>query len=226
MVPAVHRYDSSRRKLALGLAFLAGTVDAAGFIETGGYFASFMSGNTTRLGLDIATEPAVIYLPLMLIGSFVAGVILGALLASRWPQSRKRVLLGVVTLLLSCGAMASLWGSTLGFLAASALAMGLANNVFAKDGEVTVGVTYMTGALVRFGQGLAARMSGRVSESSRGYGLLWTALALGACTGGLLYRFVPTHSPAALCAIAIGLFAYSFRVERTGAGGPSTDHAI
>ena len=59
-------------------------------------------------------------------------------------------------------------GSTVGFLAASALAMGMANNVFTKDGEVTVGVTYMTGALVRFGQGLAARMSGRSQEGSGG----------------------------------------------------------
>ena len=52
----MHRYDPARRKLALGLAFLAGAVDATGFIRTGGYFASFMSGNTTRLGLHIAGE--------------------------------------------------------------------------------------------------------------------------------------------------------------------------
>ena len=75
----MHRYDPARRKLALGLAFLAGTVDATGFIRTGGYFASFMSGNTTRLGLHIAGQPSIAYIPFALICGFVTGVVLGSL---------------------------------------------------------------------------------------------------------------------------------------------------
>ena len=78
----MHRYDPARRKLALGLAFLAGTVDATGFIRTGGYFASFMSGNTTRLGLHIAGQPSIAYIPFALICGFVTGVVLGSLLAA------------------------------------------------------------------------------------------------------------------------------------------------
>ena len=101
----MHRYDPARRKLALGLAFLAGTVDATGFIRTGGYFASFMSGNTTRLGLHIAGQPSIAYIPFALICGFVTGVVLGSLLASRWPDWRKRALLAAVTLV-----PAKIWG--------------------------------------------------------------------------------------------------------------------
>ena len=51
------RLDRPRRMLAIGLAGLAGFVDATGFLSAGGYFTSFMSGNTTRFGVDLATDP-------------------------------------------------------------------------------------------------------------------------------------------------------------------------
>ena len=42
------RYDRRVKLLAAGLSALAGFVDATGFIQMGGFFVSFMSGNTTR----------------------------------------------------------------------------------------------------------------------------------------------------------------------------------
>ena len=47
---------SSRRNLALActLSALAGYVDAIGFLHLGGMFVSFMSGNSTRLGVSLA----------------------------------------------------------------------------------------------------------------------------------------------------------------------------
>ncbi|WP_369026486.1 YoaK family protein [Qipengyuania sp. RANM35] len=212
----VHRYDPARQKLALGLAFLAGAVDATGFLATGGYFASFMSGNTTRLGVDLATTASAILLPLAIIGSFVSGVVMGAIVAGRWPAYRKRALLLGVSALLGVGALAHFLGSTFGFLLPAACAMGLANNVFSKDGEVTVGVTYMTGALVRFGQGIAAQLTGRSAQGMRGYGLLWLALALGACGGGWVYAHNAVIAPPLLCALAVLLFSSSWLIERTG----------
>ena len=41
------------RMLALVLAMLAGYVDAIGFIQIGGFFVSFMSGNSTRLAVGL-----------------------------------------------------------------------------------------------------------------------------------------------------------------------------
>ncbi|WP_086737601.1 YoaK family protein [Erythrobacter colymbi] len=210
----MHRYDPARQRLALGLAALAGLVDATGFVVAGGYFTSFMSGNTTRLGVELAQTPALALAPLGLIAAFLAGVIGGALIGRRAEGRRKRVLLGIVALLLACGAGLLAAGLSIPFLAASALAMGLANNVFAKAGEVTVGVTYMTGALVRYGQGIAARLAGEPLESTRGYGLLWSALALGAVAGGVLSGIAPVLSAGSACVVALALWIAALRVER------------
>jgi uncharacterized membrane protein YoaK (UPF0700 family) len=210
----MHRYDPDRQRLAFGLAGLAGLVDATGFVVAGGYFTSFMSGNTTRMGVELVERPALALAPLGLIGCFLAGVVTGALIGRQFKGRHKRVLLGLVAALLAAGAAMLVAGQAIPFLALSAAAMGLANNIFARDGEVTVGVTYMTGALVRFGQGIAARISGQSLPATRGYGLLWSALALGAASGGGLCLLAPTAAAGTACAVALMLWAYAFRVER------------
>lgn len=238
----MHRYDPHRQKLAIGLAFLAGQVDAAGFLIAGGYFTSFMSGNTTRLGVDLAVRPITALLPLGIIACFVAGVVGGALVARRFRNDRardgaddgaggraedrgnagqgpgagrhKQILLALVTALLALAAWAQAGGHDLPFLAAAATAMGIANNVFSRDGEVTVGVTYMTGALVRFGQGLAARIMGHPVDAMRGYGLLWAALACGAASGAWLYGIESAVAVWAAVIVAAILTAFAFWIER------------
>ena len=40
--------------LACALSALAGYVDAIGFLHLGGLFVSFMSGNSTRMGVSLA----------------------------------------------------------------------------------------------------------------------------------------------------------------------------
>ena len=49
--------DYRRRDIALAasLSAIAGYVDAIGFLKLGGFFVSFMSGNSTRLGVGAAT---------------------------------------------------------------------------------------------------------------------------------------------------------------------------
>jgi len=214
----MQRYDPNRQRLALGLAFLAGQVDAIGFLVAGGYFTSFMSGNTTRLGTDLVAAPVLAIGPAAIIGSFLAGVIAGAIVAARWPGRHKRSLLAGVAGLLGCGALAAAYGHGLAFLAIGATAMGLSNNVFTREGEVTVGVTYMTGALVRFGQGLALRIAGRPAEAMRGYGRLWCALASGAIFGAWLHALDPGRAPLASFGLALLLCAFAFGIERRDAG--------
>src|SRR5690606_32009985 len=152
---AMHRYDLPRRSLAYGIAGLAGFVDAAGFLAAGGYFVSFMSGNTTRLGVEAAARSPAALVPILLIVCFVSGVAAGAVVAER-SGSPKRSVLMLSTLLIAAGAVSHALGLIALFVGASALAMGSINNAFRREGEVAVGVTYMTGALVRFAQGPAA----------------------------------------------------------------------
>ena len=48
------RFDQAYRTLAVGIAILAGFVDAIGFVESVGFFVSFMTGNSTRLAVGVA----------------------------------------------------------------------------------------------------------------------------------------------------------------------------
>lgn len=187
----MHKIDRPRRRLAIALAALAGFVDAAGFLAANRYFVSFMSGNTTRLGVDLVEAPTLAWIPALLIGTFVVGVTGGALIAQRVGERRKPVVLGLVTLLLCLAAILHLRGAIMPMLALLAAAMGTLNNTFQRGGEVSVGLTYMTGALVRMGQGLAARMARTGGEGWSGWLMLWLGLCTGAFTGALGWTRYP-----------------------------------
>ena len=187
----MYRYDRPRRALAIAAAFLAGMVDATGFLAADQYFVSFMSGNTTRLGVDLIEEPARAWVPAALIAGFVIGVFGGALVAGIAGERRKTAVLGCVAALLSLAAAAHSLGSISAMMALLVLAMGALNNTFQRDGEVAIGLTYMTGALVKLGQGLAARMAGKKAAEWSGWGLLWLGLAAGAATGAAGWSYLP-----------------------------------
>ena len=175
--------------LSTSLSALAGFVDAVGFISLGGYFVSFMTGNTTRLGVESARmhwEGVAIAGGVLL--TFVGGVVIGALIAKFSGQWRRPAVLGWVALCLAASAL--LGPGSGGFApgaAALVLAMGAANSVFQRNGEVTIGVTYMTGTLVKMGQQIANALTGGPPLAWVRNFVLWLGLALGAYAGALAY---------------------------------------
>src|SRR3546814_9820449 len=75
---------------AVLLAVLAGFVDAIAYISLGGFFASFMSGNTTRLGVGLATGTAAdAWNAGALILAFLCGVVGASILSARFERWRK-----------------------------------------------------------------------------------------------------------------------------------------
>jgi uncharacterized membrane protein YoaK (UPF0700 family) len=190
-VDAVKGYDQPRRSFAVALAALAGYVDAVGYISASGYFVSFMSGNTTRLGVALGTDPALAWPPALLIAGFVIGVTSGALIAHRARRFAKPAVAGLVTALLLCGAAARMAEAPVVMLAALVIAMGAINNTFQRGGEVAIGITYMTGALVRIGQSLAHHLSGQPDPSWRSWASLWGGLLAGALLGAALQDRLP-----------------------------------
>ena len=179
--------DRPRRRLAMALAALAGFVDAAGYLSADRYFVSFMSGNTTRLGVELARQPSAALLPALLALAFVAGVVGGALLTGKLKGRHKPPLLLLVAALLAIGAALGEAGYPRAALLALAAAMGALNNSFQREGQVAVGLTYMTGALVRMGQGIAARLQHRATDPWADWLMLWLALAAGATLGALIF---------------------------------------
>ncbi|QGP80900.1 YoaK family protein [Sphingobium sp. CAP-1] len=206
------RYDPHHWLLAAGLSALAGYVDVIGFLRLGGLFVSFMSGNSTRLAVGMAQGGTVAACAAGIIALFVAGAALGAIVARIAGQWRKPALLGLVAALLALAA-----GVTGLSVPMMALAMGTINAIFLRDGEVSIGVTYMTGTLVKLGQGIGNALTGGDRTGWLPYMLLWAGLM----TGALLAAFLqPTLSvdplwPAAAWTLLLALVV-AIRVRRSG----------
>ncbi len=186
------RYDRNLRRLAYCLAALAGFVDAIGFLKSGGLFVSFMSGNSTRLAVGIAQTAIAGLAAGTLIALFVLGVVLNLLVERRVARLHRKVsaMVGVAVLLVAAAVCQNLGllHATIGLLC---MAMGALNTVFRRDGEVSIGVTYMTGTLVRLGHRLADALLGGDRTAWIPYLLLWLALVGGGVAGALSNALLP-----------------------------------
>ncbi|WP_440522113.1 YoaK family protein [Sphingomonas sp.] len=169
------------RVVAVLLSALAGFVDAVGFIASGGFFVSFMSGNSTRLGIGIMTDRHAALLASGLILSFVLGVMLAMLVRGRREGAAWNVLL-LVGVALALAAALHRIAPTPWVLPIVALAMGAENVAFAGQGQV-VALTYMTGTLVRVGQALATAITGGDRWGWAPLALMWAGLIAGGAMG-------------------------------------------
>ncbi|WP_414642320.1 YoaK family protein [Bradyrhizobium sp.] len=178
--------------LACALSALAGYVDGIGFLHLGGLFVSFMSGNSTRMGVSLAAGNfRAAAEALGLIALFVVGAACGSLIVfGRSRYSQAGVLLAEGLLLALAGLCNALGLENLA-VAAIVVAMGLENAVFQIEGGSGLGLTYVTGALVKVGQFLAAALTGGARFGWVPNLLLWAAL-VGA---GYAARSSITESP-------------------------------
>jgi uncharacterized membrane protein YoaK (UPF0700 family) len=177
--------------LACALSALAGYIDGIGYIHLGGLFISFMSGNSTRLGVSAAAAdwPKALQ-ALGLIVLFVIGAAAGSLIVLGRGKQRQVLLLLVEALLLGTGALCYGLGSSQLAIAGIVLAMGLENAVFQIHGGVGLGLTYVTGALVKVGQLLATALTGGSRWAWLPSLLLWAALVIGSVLGALAYHWI------------------------------------
>ena len=181
------RYDKRVQSLAVGLSGLAGFVDALGFIHLGGFFVSFMSGNSTRLGVGLVERAHNAAVASGLIGLFVIGVVMGSLAGRRALRHRRVVVLSLVALTLAGAATLNALGHEIAAVILMVIAMGAENAAFESDGEVHIGLTYMTGTLVKFGQRVADTVVGGRRFAWAPYLFLWLGLVLGAVAGAATY---------------------------------------
>jgi uncharacterized membrane protein YoaK (UPF0700 family) len=182
------RYSRSSIALAAALSWLAGFVDAIGFLHLGGFFVSFMSGNSTRLAVAVSDQDwAQAAKAGGIILVFVIGVVVGSFCGHLARQQRRLAVLSLQTCLLIGAAALYQFGFGLAGTIMLVLAMGAENTVFLRDGEVSIGLTYMTGTLVKMGQRLAAAMLGGRELAWFPYFALWCALGSGAIVGGFSF---------------------------------------
>ena len=200
----------SRRDIALACALstLAGYVDGIGFIHLGGLFVSFMSGNSTRMGVSLAEgQWGSAAEALGLIALFVIGAAAGSLIVLGRGANRQPWVLLVEALLLAGAALCYGFGLPNAAVAAIVLAMGLENAVFQIDGGAGLGLTYVTGALVKVGQLAAAALTGGERWAWLPNLLLWAALVAGSLCGALAYYWINLAAIWFAAGAALGLSA-------------------
>jgi uncharacterized membrane protein YoaK (UPF0700 family) len=177
--------------LACALSALAGYVDGIGFLDLGGMFVSFMSGNSTRMGVSVAAGDWLKAAEaLLLIALFVIGAGAGSLIVLGRGANRQPLLLLVEAAMLGAAALGSALGLSQFAIGAIVLAMGLENACFQIEGGGGLGLTYVTGALVKVGQGVARALTGGPRFGWMPNLLLWASLVVGSVLGALAYHWI------------------------------------
>lgn len=182
------------RALGLGLLLTAtaGFVDAIGFVALGGYYTSFMSGNTTQLGAGVGNGAGwVLALPAGLIILFFIGSFFGTLAAlssRRWGQALTLALVvAAIAVTFTLHLMGTAPQRSMLLLAAAA---GAQNAVLQPIGAARLGTTFVTGTLFAAGQDLARALR-REAPPARWlqHVMVWAALCLGALLGAIAFSW-------------------------------------
>ncbi|MDB5505758.1 MAG: hypothetical protein JWR75_396 [Devosia sp.] len=184
-----------RLSVGLLLTFAAGFIDAIGFIELGGFYTSFMSGNTTQLGGAIAMGAwPIVLVTASLVGLFLLGSVAGSMLAlidARWSPGAVvllvLVILGVTAVMIRAGLPPSQ------SMLALAAAAGAQNAIVPAAGSVRLGTTFVTGTLFAAGQDFARALFRQAPPLRWAQHLLvWLSLLLGGLLGAAAYAIAGT----------------------------------
>lgn len=182
-------------RLSWLLAGLAGMIGAVAFLHSAGYFVTFMTGNTERAALawypnvNSKTVPGSGPLSaIALIVAFLLGVAVASYFRRRFWTNHPHGATALTTVGL-------LTASTYDFLADGfsyqdvnivsiliiAFSLGGLNTSFVKNGEVSIPLSYVTGTLVKLGQGIERHICGHGTVYDwLGYALLFAAFLGGA----------------------------------------------
>ena len=189
--------------LVAAISFIAGMTDAVG-LHLSGDFVSFMTGNTTRAAISLE---AGVYSHaaklLVAIVAFVAGNAGGIVVAHKFDRSIFAVLVAV-GLLVAIAALLRGNAFALVQFYLVVFAMGMVNAAVEHIEGLPIGLTYVTGALSRFGRGIGRFLLG---ERSLDWGIQlvpWLGMISGAICGAVLGAMLQSD---ALWVVAATVFA-------------------
>jgi len=196
--------------LACGMACLAGATDVCGLLRLRDLFVSFMSGNTTMLGVALGHgDWKRAGLIAGVVGLFVAGATAGAVLgtlAGRWHMP------AVATAVAAMLCVPLLYPDWMPW--ALTLAMGMLNAAISRVSGVSVGLTYVTGTLVKLGQGIGHALLGRGGRDWALQAPLWLSLLAGAVAAGAAQwtgQEPPWPLPVLAAALAVAALAHELQ---------------
>ncbi len=208
-------FDSEAR-LSWVLAALAGLLGATAYTHSAGYFVTFMTGNAQRAVLGFFRGDVVLSISAALIVMcFVAGVVIASVCRRHFWVAHPHGPTVLTTLSLMAATVVDIFDEGLeeanldfGPILLVAFGIGALNTSFVKDGEVSVPLSYVTGTLVKMGQGIERHIAGGQAADWLGYFLLFANFALGAALGGCISLVVNGTwmlvAASAVCALTTG----------------------
>lgn len=207
-------------RLSWLLAWLAGMIGAVAFVHSAGYFVTFMTGNTERAVLSwypIAYKQQIRgagpVAALLLILSFLVGVIVASYCRRRFWRNHPHGATVLTTFGLLIAGTIDMMREGFGnkdvdivSILIMAFSIGALNTSFTKNGEVSIPLSYVTGTVVKLGQGIERHVFGKGTVYDwLGYALLYSSFLFGAATGGVLGMRVTgpqiTLAAGALCGL-------------------------
>lgn len=184
-----------QERLAIYLAFIAGYIDATGLIKWKIY-VSFMSGNTTQLGVALSTDKdGVIMTSVIAISCFLLGIYAGACL-SLWKKTDYQIFTCyIVSFMLTCYTITAYIytihiGSSIAIIGFST---GLMNTIVTTVGNQKVNTDFVTGTLNSLARNTAMFSMTKDKMERQQYkthayhlSLVWIGFISGAYTASLL----------------------------------------
>ncbi|WP_096372053.1 YoaK family protein [Mycobacterium ulcerans] len=211
-------FDSEAR-LSWVLAVLAGVLGATAFTHSAGYFVTFMTGNAQRAVLGYFRDDVWLSVTAgLLLVWFLVGVVVASVCRRHFWVDHPHGPTVLTTFSLVAATALDIviggWeGSQLDFLPIMLVVFGVGslNTSFVKDGEVSVPLSYVTGTLVKMGQGIERHIAGGQAADWLGYFMLLASFILGATVGGTISLVVSGTQMLAVastvCALTTG-FTY------------------
>ena len=186
-------FDSEAR-LSWVLAGLAGVLGATAFTHSAGYFVTFMTGNAQRAVLGYVRHDVWLSITAgLLMVCFVAGVVVASVCRRHFWAGHPHGPTVLTTLSLIAATVVDVieegWQEAQRDFAPIVLVVfgvGALNTSFVKDGEVSVPLSYVTGTLVKMGQGIERHIAGGKAADWLGYFLLFASFVVGAAAGGAI----------------------------------------
>ena len=186
-------FDSEAR-LSWVLAVLAGVLGATAFTHSAGYFVTFMTGNAQRAVLGYFRDDVTLSISAgLLMLCFVAGVVVASVCRRHFWVAHPHGPTVLTTLSLFAAMVFGIiddgWEEVnLDFVPIMLVVFGIGalNTSFVKDGEVSVPLSYVTGTLVKMGQGIERHIAGGNVTEWLGYFLLVASFVVGAAFGGCI----------------------------------------
>lgn len=207
---AVGDVFSREARLSWILAAVAGLIGAAAFTHSAGFFVTFMTGNTERAVLGVFRNEQWLSITAgLLLASFVAGVVIASLCRRHFwlnhPHGPTVLAAAFLVLAAVVDTRMDGWSTTnVSFVPVLFVAFGIGalNTSFVSNGEVSIPLSYVTGTLVKLGQGIERHISGGRATDWLGYLLLWGSFIAGATAGGCISLIV---SGCQMLAVAAGV---------------------